>query len=155
MSENYWSDLLSMVAKTLSDEDFLEAAYVVKNGQFESRFRYRDSWDGGIDYSDCVIHIKYSDYISMEARLSEITSQIESAIQRFHRDERDRIVGVLIEPLVERIIDWNAITPDDKNSVIQLITEERNLLEAVATGAVSIKAGGVDEGYKERHLKIC
>lgn len=155
MPENYWSDLLSMVAKTLSDEGLHEAAYVVKTGGFEIRFRHHDNWDGGIDYSDCVFHIKYSDYITIEGKLSEITSQIESAIQRFYRDERNRINGVLIEPLVERIIDWNAIAPENKNSVIQLITEERNLLEAIATGAASMKDEGVDEGYKKRHQKIC
>mgnify|MGYP003767250253 CR=1 FL=1 len=155
MPENYWSDLLSMVAKTLSDEGFQEAAYVVKAGEFELRFRYHDNWDGGIDYSDCVFYIKYRDYIVLEEKLGEITSQIESAIQRFYRDERDRITDVLIEPLIERIIDWNAIAPENKDNVIQLIIEERNLLEAIATGGAYIRDEGVDEVYKKRHLKIC
>lgn len=155
MPDNYWSDLLSMVVKTLFDEGLQEAANVVKTGEFEIRFRHHDNWDGGIDYHDCVFQIKYSDYINIEGKLKEITSQIESAIQRFYRDEGNRINGVLIEPLIERIIDWNAIAPENKNSVIKLIKEERNLLEEIATGVVSIRDEGIDEGYKKRHQKIC
>lgn len=154
MENNYWSKLLSMVIISLSEDGQSEAAYVAKHGEFELRYVRHDNWDGGIDYCEAVFHLKYRDYLSVESHLKEISEQIASTLDRFHKDEREIITDVLIEPLIEHIIDWKAVLPESKESTIRLIEEERNQLLANAVGQASYKEEGAEETYQNRHRRI-
>lgn len=154
MTNNYWSNLISMVTIALSEAGMTEAAHVTKLSEFEVRFEYHDNWNGGFDYSSLVFHLKYRDFLSVEPRIDDICNQIDDVVSRFHKDERDIITKILIEPLVEQIIDWNAILPETKESTIRMIEEERDQLLANATGQASYKEDGAEETYRNRHRHI-
>ena len=68
--------------------------------------------------------------------------------------QQDRLAYVLIQPVVELYIDWNAITPITKDELICMIQDEQAMLTEVATGKLSFKTDGVEDIYQERHRRI-
>ncbi len=154
MDKQYWDSLISMVTKTLSDEGKTKSFFVTKNGSLECRWSDHDNWNGGIDYYDLVFSLKYNDYLSIEPDKDAVCKEIYKTVLRFHSSDQELISGVVIEPIVERIIDWNAILPEGKESVIKLIECERDQLLANAIGKQSYKEEGAEQTYRERHLHI-
>lgn len=154
MDKQYCDSLVSMVTKTLSDEGKTKSFFVTKNGTFECRWSDHDNWNGGIDYYDFVFSLKYNDYLSIEPDKDVVCEEIYTTVLRFHCGDQGFIAGVKIEPIVERIIDWNAVLPEGKESVIKLIEDERDQLLANATGKQSYKEDGAEQRYRERHLHI-
>lgn len=149
----YWKDILSMSQRALSDKDELAAVSVIKKGQLEVRFSIHDNWNGGIDYWDIIIKLKYTDYYTLTDR-SSLEKKILESVNSFHCDDSNIIANVIIEPLVERIIDWKSVIPDTKESTIKLVLEEKNVLTDHATGKALYKSEGAEEDYQKRHYKI-
>lgn len=150
--EKYWKALVSTVYRALSEKGS-QAATVIKNATFEIRFNKHDNWNGGIDYWDIVFMLKYRDYTTLGDKKAEFEDELEQFLSDFHRDERNLIANVIIEPIIEQFIDWRAIYPETKAGTIELIEEEKELLTAIATGR-SYKDDGVEDDYITRHRKI-
>lgn len=150
----YWKKLVSTGLRYLQDQGKTDAVAVIKNAELSVDFNNHDNWDGGIDYWDLVFHLKYRDYTAIAAKKDEIEGEILTALDQFHTDGRDRLANVLIQPMIEQYIDWNAILPATKDSTISLIQEEQKILTDVATGKLSFKEDGAENSYQGRHLQI-
>lgn len=149
----YWKDLVSMAQRILYDQGEYEAVSVIKNGELDVQFNAHDNWNGGIDYWDIVFRLKYRYYIALSDR-SELERILDETLSTFHKDESNQIANVLIEPVVERQIDWKSILPRNKSTTLVLIQEERDLLLSIATGKKSFKEDGIEELYSNRHREI-
>lgn len=151
--EKYWKALASTAYRVLLEKES-PAAIVIKNATLEIRFNSHDNWKGGIDYWDIVFKLKYRNYTALGDERSKFESVLDNTLLDLHKDEHNIIANVVIEPVIERFIDWQAILPETKNSAIKLIEEEKELLTAIATGR-SYKEDGVEEDFVARHRKIC
>lgn len=152
--ESYWKDLLSMSLRVFQDQKNADAVFVLKNGIPEVEFDYHDNWDGGIDYWDIVFRLKYHDYTLLTDRKDAVERDILAVLEQLHTDKSNPISKITIQPLIERYIDWNAVFPATKESVIRDIEAEIELLTNIATGK-SYKDEGVEEEYRQRHRTIC
>lgn len=152
--DSYWKRLVSTGLRYLQDQGKTDAVAVVKSAVLGVDFNNHDNWNGGIDYWDLVLHLKYRDYIAIAAKKDEIEGEILTALDQFHTDGGDRLANVLIQPMIEQYIDWNAILPATKDSTISLIQEEQKILTDVATGKLSFKEDGTEDSYQKRHLQI-
>ena len=150
----YWKRLVSTGLRFLQEQGNIDAVAVIKNATLDVDFNNHDNWNGGIDYWDLVFHLKYRDYTALAGKKDKIEGDILTALDQFHTDGRDRLANVLIQPMIEQYIDWNAILPATKESTIGMIQEEQKMLSDIATGKVSFKDDGVEEAYQERHLQI-
>ena len=150
----YWKRLVSTGLRFLQEQGKTDAVAVIKNADLGVDFNNHDNWDGGIDYWDLVFHLKYKDFTALGDKKDAVEGEILSALERFHTDGSDRLANVIIQPMIEQYIDWNAILPATKESTIALIQEEQKMLSDVATGKLSFKEDGAEEGYQERHLQI-
>ena len=150
----YWKRLVSTGLRFLKEHGNIDAVAVIKNATLDVNFNSHDNWNGGIDYWDLVFHLKYRDYTAIVGKKDKIEDDILKVLDQFHTDGRDRLAHVLIQPMIEQYIDWNAILPATKESTIVQIQEEQKMLSDVATGKVSFKEDGVEDAYQERHLQI-
>lgn len=150
----YWKRLVSTGLRFLQEQGKTDAVAVIKNADLGVDFNNHDNWDGGIDYWDLVFHLKYKDFSALGDKKDTVEGEILSALERFHTDGADRLANVIIQPMIEQYIDWNAILPATKESIIVLIQEEQKMLTDVATGQLSFKEDGAEEGYQNRHEKI-
>ena len=150
----YWKKLVSTGLRFLQEQGNADAVAVIKNASLDVDFNNHDNWDGGINYWDLVFHLKYRDYTALGDRKDVIEGDILSSLEHFHTNGRDRLANVIIQPMIEQYIDWNAILPVTKESTIALIQEEQKMLSDVATDIISFKEDGVEEKYQDRHEKI-
>lgn len=150
----YWKRLVSTGLRFLQEQGKTDAVAVIKNATLDVDFNNHDNWDGGIDYWDLVFHLKYKDFTALGDKKDTVEGEILSALERFHTDGADRLANVIIQPMIEQYIDWNAILPATKESTIALIQEEQKMLSDVATGKLSFKEDGIEDTYQERHLRI-
>ena len=152
--DSYWRSLVSTGLRYLQDQGKADSVAAIRNSTLEVAFNNHDNWDGGIDYWDLIFHLKYKDYTAIEDKKDVIEGEIRDALDRFHTDVQDRLAYVLIQPVVELYIDWNAITPITKDELICMIQDEQAMLTEVATGKLSFKTDGVEDIYQERHRRI-
>jgi len=150
----YWKRLVSTGLRFLQEQGNADATAVIKNATLGVDFNNHDNWDGGIDYWDLVFHLKYRDYNIIADKKDRIEGEIQTVLDQFHTDGRNRLANVMIQPMIEQYIDWNAILPATKESTISLIQEEQKMLSDVATGKLSFKEDGVEDVYQERHAQI-
>ena len=152
--DSYWRSLVSTGLRYLQDQGKADSVAAIRNSTLEVAFNNHDNWDGGIDYWDLIFHLKYKDYTAIEDKKDVIEGEIRDALDRFHTDVQDRLAYVLIQPVVELYIDWNAITPITKDELICMIQDEQAMLTEVATGKLSFKTDGIEDKYQERHRRI-
>lgn len=152
--DSYWRRLVSTGLRYLQDQGKADSVAAIRNSTLEVAFNNHDNWDGGIDYWDLIFHLKYKDYTAIEDKKDVIEGEIRDALDRFHTDVQDRLAYVLIQPVVELYIDWNAITPITKDELICMIQDEQAMLTEVATGKLSFKTDGIEDKYQERHRRI-
>lgn len=152
--DDYWKNLVSTVLRALQEKQDKESVYIIKNSTLSIEFNSHDNWNGGIDYWDIVFQLKYKDYISVVDHKEDVEKRIFAVLEQFHYNESNVISGVIIKPQIERFIDWQAIIPETKESVIKQIEEEKKLLTAIATGR-SYKEDGIEDEYRIRHDHIC
>lgn len=150
----YWKRLVSTGLRFLQEKGNSDAVAVIKNATLEVSLNSHDNWDGGIDFWDLVFHLKYRDYTALGDKKNKIEGDILKALERFHTDGVDRLANVIIQPMIEQYIDWNAVLPATKESTITLIQEEQKMLTDVATGGLSFKEKGAVKCYQDRHEKI-
>ena len=149
----YWKDLTSLALRSFQEQGNVLAVFVIRRSTLKVEYNYHDNWNGGIDYWDIIFELKYRDYKSISEKKDEIEEKLDNTLCEFHSDDRDQIANVIIRPIIERFIDWRAVLPETKETVIQLIKEEQALLTEVATGK-TYKAPGVEESYQKRHQHI-
>ena len=149
----YWKDLTSLALRSFQEQGNTQAVFVIRHSTLTVELNDHDNWNGGIDYWDIVFELKYRDYKSISEQKNEIEEELDKTLSEFHSDDRDLIANVIIRPIIERFIDWRAVLPETKESVIQLIKEEQALLTEIATGK-AYKNPGVEESYQKRHHRI-
>lgn len=150
----YWKQLVSTGLRYLQERGNSNAVAVIKNATLALDYNSYDNWNGGITYWDLVFQLKYKDYTAFEDKKDAVEADILSVLERFHTDERDCIANVIIRPVIEQYVDWNAVLPLTKEETINLIKEEQKMLIDVATGRISFKEKGVEETYQQRHRNI-
>ena len=155
INSNYWNALISSVLHHLQQNGDEEAVMVIENGQREIEYIDHDNWNGGIDYYNINITLKYKDYMQIYNREKEVAQHILDAFNFFHRDESVVFSSIIIKPAVEQFINWKAIFPETKESLLKLIDDEIKLLMNVALFKISYLAEGVETKFNERHQKIC
>lgn len=150
----YWKRLVSIGLRFLQEQGNADAVAVIKNATLDSDIVNHDNWDGGIDFWELIFQLKYKDFTTLGEKKDTVESDILTALEKFHTDERDRLVSVQIQPVIDQYIDWNAVLPKTKDSTINLIQEEQKMLTDVATGGLSFKEEGIEETYHQRHQMI-
>lgn len=150
----YWKRLVSNGLRFLQGQGNADAVAVIKNAELDFDIVDHDNWDGGIDYWELRFRLKYKDFTALGDKKVKIENDILTALNRYHTDEKDRLVNVLIQPIIEQYIDWNSVLPVTKEETIQLIREEQKMLVDVATCDLSFKEDGVAETYQKQHQKI-
>ena len=150
----YWKKLSSTAVRFLKDRGKKEACFVVKNSSFDVEYSHHDNWNGGIDYWNLVFELKYKDYFALGDKKNTVEGDIMLAFNQFHTDDNNPIANVIIQPLIEQFIDWNAVYPSTKADILSIIKEEQNMLTDVATGKLSFKEDNVEYSYQKRHLAI-
>ena len=149
----YWKNLVSTALRVFQEQGNNDAIFVIKNGDLNIEFNAYDNLNGGIEYWDIVFQLQYRDYNSLGERRNSIEAELLNVLEELHIDGSNRIANLIIRPLIERQLDWQAILPITREDTIQLIQEEKKLLSSVATGK-SYKDDGVEEEYLERHQRI-
>lgn len=152
--EAYWKDLVSMALLVFQEQNNADSIFVIKNSALEVELNNHDNWNGGIDYWDIVFQLNYRDFIALKDKKNTIEDNLLTVLEQFHSDGSNPIANVIIKPRIERVIDWQAVLPATKESIIRKIEEEKELLEAIATGK-SYKNNSVEEEYQGRHRYIC
>ena len=75
-----------------------------------------------------------------------------NSIDSFYKDERNIIACVEIATKIDQFVDWAAIAPkENKDSVIALITAEKDTLIKAGTGVLQIRDVKVNNEYKAKH----
>lgn len=152
-NDHYWSALISNALRYCQEQNKADVVTVIKNSSLVVELNNHDNWNGGIDYWDIVFQVKYKDYIALGDRISKIETDLLEILDKLHTEDGNIIANVLVRPKIEQYIDWNAILPATKDSLIQLIKGEQKTLTDIATG-VSYKEHGLEQEYQERHLQI-
>ncbi len=150
----YWKDIVSMALRTLMENGDHDAVSVIRNSKLTIEFNNHDNWNGGIDYWDIVFELRYIFYNQIKEKKNDIEAKLFYAIDPFQHDSRNPIANVIVRPIIERFIDWQAVTPYTRESVIALIEEERVQLEGIATSQISFKDDDVADSFKTRHRQI-
>jgi hypothetical protein len=102
-----------------------------------------------------IFHLKYKDFTKIVNEKKRYEKLIQSTLDNIYINEQVLISEIEIVSKVEKIIDWYAIAPNEnKESLIQLLREEKEILIKVATGVIQIKDKGVNEKYKNNHQYI-
>lgn len=151
---SYWKDLTSLALRSFQEQDNAQAVSIIRNSTLAVEFNNYDTWNGGVYYWDIIFLLKYRDYKEIAEQKNDIETLLDNALSEFHNDERNLIANVLIRPIIERFIDWRAVLPETKETVIQLVEEEKRLLTEIATGK-SFKDESVEEEYQKRHRHLC
>ncbi len=60
----YWKRLVSTGLRFLQEQGNIEAASVIKNAELDSDIVDHDNWNGGIDFWELVLQLKYKDYVT-------------------------------------------------------------------------------------------
>lgn len=150
----YWKRLVSNGLRYLQEQGNTDGVAVLRNAVLNFDIVDHDNWNGGVDFWELVFQLKYKDFTALGDKKDAVESDIFTALDRFHTDERDRLANVVIQPMIEQYIDWNAVLPMTKEATMQLIQEEQKMLLDVATCGLSFKEDGVEENYQKRHHRI-
>jgi hypothetical protein len=110
-----------------------------------------DNWNGGIDYYTVYINVSLPVFVSIEDKIVDYEKIILDRLQFLTRDEQqERIVEVLIKPIMRNVIDWNLVF--DRISKCELLTEIESLksiMICVATGKEKIDV--INNDYKSKY----
>ena len=150
----YWKDLVSTALRVFQESKNIDAVTVIKSGILSVEFNSHDNWDGGVDFWDIVFQLKYRVFKTLGDRKNTIESDLLTVLSQFHTDGSNQIANVIVRPIIERFVDWQAALPATKETTIQQIHKERELLTAIATGT-SYKNEGIEEAFQKRHKFIC
>lgn len=153
-NNQYWKKLVSTGLRLLQDKENSDSVVVIKNAILTIEYNYHDNWDGGIDYWDVIFQLRYKDYSALGNKKDIVEGDILNVLEAIQTDGRNKIANVIIRPFLEQYIDWKAALPATKEGTIQLIQEEQNILNSVATGKLSFKEEGVEEKFQELHQQI-
>lgn len=113
-----------------------------------------DNWDGGIDHYELIFNLQYDKYVKVESKCSDIATLISNEISRFHKEESIAISGIVIKPIIKRILNWDAVLPSTKASFISLLKQEKEMLIDAATFRIRIKDREEQEKYKKIHNEL-
>lgn len=154
-NEDYWLDLLSMAEHALAQSGDFDASGVIARSTMEMNGpEVEEGPDSSLYFAwKMVLRLQLDDYLSASKEKEHLESKILACLDGLHHDERNALYAVSIEPIVKRILRWDAILPVTKDDAIALIQKEREVLIATATGT-SYKTPGIQEEYAERHQQI-
>ena len=150
----YFKDLISIVQRSLYDSGDFEVASLIKKAQLSVRFErsevlgYED-----VNYWEIAFILRYKEYSALKNRF-EIEKKLKTNISIFHTEKNNTISKVVIEPIIERMINWKAVLPDTRESTIELINDVMNFLINTATGEVSYKEEGVEDEFQKKYQKL-
>lgn len=143
---------VSMIVQYLRQNNHGAVIDLVKNSEYSFEFVDYDNWNGGIDYVKLCLHLKYSYYSKIRPKKEQYETILMTAVDSFYKDEQFIITGVELVAKIDQYVDWAAIAPQyDKQSVLQLITAEKDTLIKVGTGIIQIRNKLENENYKQKH----
>jgi hypothetical protein len=137
---NDLNTIISMIIQDLRTNSLGKIIEIIKKSEFDMDFQYHDNWNGGIDFYILAFYLKYSDYTKIADKKDEYEGIIFASLSSFYTDETDIIKGVEIRPKISQYIDWAALSPkENKESILNLINEEKEILIKAGTGIVQIQ----------------
>lgn len=144
--------IVSMAVQDLRQHNQGAIIEVIKKSEFSLEWLDHDNWNGGIDTYKLVFYLKYSDYTKIIDLKKLYEDAIMNSIDSFYKDERNIIACVEIATKIDQFVDWAAIAPkENKDSVIALITAEKDTLIKAGTGVLQIRDVKVNNEYKAKH----
>lgn len=153
MNEKYIKDLISLVKDEAATNGDSKILYVLRNAQaINVDLNYHDNWDGGIDYYDVFVEVDRRIYREICKELDSIENELLELVRHYHHDEYEIISSMKVRSVITRVLDWEAIYPDDKNDVLEALTDEKNLLLNIATGKARIQ--DEDDRFKSNHKQL-
>lgn len=151
---SYWDNLKSNALIACKDRKKYELVEIIRSSDYDVDFCGFDASNPNIEYWNICLYLKHKDYKSIEKNKEEYQKELGEIFFSLSSNSIERTANVFICQSLERYIDWQAILPETKETVINLIKEEYSLLKDVATGK-SYKVDGLEDLYIERHRFIC
>lgn len=150
--ESHINKVISMVIQDLRQNDQGFLIDLIKKSEYSLDYLSHDNWNGGIDYYRLSFHIKYADYSKILSQKAAFEKTIEDSLNSFYDDEQSRITGVDFVAKIDQYVDWAAVAPkENKESILQLINDEKDTLIKVGTGVIQIRDTKENEKYKQKH----
>ena len=144
--------IVSMIVQDLRQHNQGAIVDVIKKSEFSIDWLDHDNWNGGIDYYKLVFHMKYSEFTKIVESKELYEKTIDDSLNSFYNDEREKISKVEIVARIDQFVDWAAVTTkENKDSVIKLISEEKDFLIKSGTGVIQIRDAKTNSQYKEKH----
>ncbi len=142
--------IVSMIVQDLRVYNYIKIIDIIKKSKFGIEFQCHDNWNGGIDYYTLAFYLKYSDYVKITDKIKEYQEILNNSLNSFYKDETNVIQGVEIRPEISQYVDWAAVSPkENKESVSNLLNEEKDMLTKVGTGILRIQ--DVNQQYISNH----
>lgn len=150
--DEYIKKVVSMIVQNLRENNHGAIIDIIKMSEYSLDWLTHDNWNGGIDYYKLTFHIKYSEFTKIINSKQEYESIIKNSLDTFYNDEQNIITGIEIVSKIDQYVDWTAVHPEEnKESVIELILEEKDTLTKAGTGVLQIREKSVNENYKNKH----
>lgn len=148
------SKIISMIIQNLRQNNQGFIVDLIKKSEYSLRCLESD-FLSETDYYRLRFHLNYAEYSKFLSRKGEIEGTIESALSSFYDDEQNVITKVELVAKIDQFVDWAAIAPQEsKQSVLQLIDEEKDTLIKAGTGVIQIRGTRDNDVYKEKHVYI-
>lgn len=149
--------VVSMLVQDMRQLGYGSLVDLIKKSEYQLEYSYHDNWNGGIDFYFLDLYLPLGEFSRIVNRKDEYDEILNNSLQSFYpNDDNDiRISGIRIKAKMAQYIDWIAIHPNEnKESVLRLINEEKDILIKVATGFIQIKDNTENDSYKEKHRHL-
>ncbi len=148
--------LVSMIIQDLRQCGYGVIVNLIKKSEYTLDFLRHDNWDGGINYYYLDFYLPLSEYSNILQKKSEYEEIVLNSLQSFFSDDYTKIYGVRIKAKLTKYIDWVAIQPkENRDSVLRLINEEKDILVKAGTGIIQIRDTKENNSYKAKHQYLC
>lgn len=141
--------LVSTLILSLRQNNKSRLANIVKESEYNLQIN-KSSCFG----DDCTIIFYYpiNKYPYLIQEKDNIEKDLYENIRNFYRDDSINISSVIIQAKINMYLDWDAIHPDEtKDSLLELVQEEKNTLIKAATAVISIRDEKENNSYKKKH----
>ena len=148
--------LVSMIIQDLRQCGHGAIVNLIKKSGYTLDFLSHNNWDGGINYYYLDFYLPLSEYSKLIQKKNAYEEIVYNSLQSFFSDEHTKISGVRIKAKLAKFIDWVAIQPkENRDSVLQLINEEKDILIKAGTGIIQIRDSRENNSYKAKHQYLC
>lgn len=148
--------IFSMLIQNLKQQHEIILVNILKRSKYQIQETRYDNWNFGTRYYTMYFYIKYDDFNNLLGKVKEeYEKKILNVISPLFDEDNDYMECVVIKPLLENYIDWDAIVGlCDKNKFKKMVETEKKYYMDVATGVRKIQECEKEYLKLESELKV-